>query len=313
MIDLRNIETFVLVARLGVFRRAAEELNTTQPAISARIALLERDLGVKLFDRRPRRVALTPSGVELLGYAERLLSLRSEMVQAIGGATSYKGALRIGVPETIVHTWFALLVERIAEDFPSLTLDIEVDSTVNLRQALAAERLDIAITHGPSMDGTLRSELLCSFPLAWAGRADLGFPDGPLSLADLARLPIVTFRRGSPPYAAVRGILDSNGLIEARIFGSSSIAGTVRMAIDGIGSCVLPPAVLQKELQDGRLRLLQIEHALPTLDFYVNFPRESRLHLARVVADLAILISKAYLQDLKLRSKNFISEIETED
>ena len=45
----------------------------------------------------------------------------------------------------------------------------------------------------------------------------------------------------------------------------------------------------------------------------MNFPREARLHLARVVADLAILISKAYLQDLKQRSKNLINEIETED
>ena len=51
MIDLRNLETFVWVAQLGGFRSAADKLNTTQPAISARIALLEDELGVKLFDR----------------------------------------------------------------------------------------------------------------------------------------------------------------------------------------------------------------------------------------------------------------------
>ncbi len=132
MIDLRNLETFVWVARLGGFRLAAEKLNMTQPAISARIALLEEDLRLQLFETRPRRGVLTPSGQELLRYAERILALKDDMVRAVGGNTSYKVALKIGVPETIVHTWLAILVDTLSRNHPTLTLDVEVDSTTNL-------------------------------------------------------------------------------------------------------------------------------------------------------------------------------------
>ena len=66
MIDLRNIETFFWVATLGGFRAAAEKLSATQPAISQRIASLESDLGVRLFDRDVRGIKLTAKGRELL-------------------------------------------------------------------------------------------------------------------------------------------------------------------------------------------------------------------------------------------------------
>jgi len=77
MVDLRNLETFVWVAHLGGFRTAAEKLNTTQPAVSQRIAQLEDELAVKLFQREARGAKLTVKGFELLGYAERMLALRA--------------------------------------------------------------------------------------------------------------------------------------------------------------------------------------------------------------------------------------------
>ena len=75
--NLRFIETFVWVARLRSFTAAAEKLNATQAAISTRIATLEEDFGVKLFERDKRTVTLTHSGEELLNYAEELRRLCS--------------------------------------------------------------------------------------------------------------------------------------------------------------------------------------------------------------------------------------------
>lgn len=301
MIDLRNLETFLWVARLGGFRLAAEQLHTTQPAISARIALLERDLDVRLFEDRPRRHVLTASGLELMHYAERILALREEMVHAVGGTGMHKGVLRIGVPETIVHTWLALLVDRIAQDYPSLTLDIEVDSSPNLQEALSAERLDLAMTYGPCSDPRLRSELLCSFPLAWmAGEAQADLPRKP-AFSALAAFPIITSRRGSPAYVAIRSLLDQHGFTSARMFGSSAIAGIMRMALDGIGTCVLPLAVVQSELRDGRLRSLDVDAELPMLDFYLSFPRETEVPLVRIVSDLAMDVARNYLRSSENR------------
>ncbi|MCB1543430.1 MAG: LysR family transcriptional regulator, partial [Rhodoblastus sp.] len=100
MFDFKEIETFYWVATLGSFRAAAGKLNTTQPAISQRIAGLEQTLGARVLSRDARLVAPTPRGRELLVYAEKLLGLRAEMLAAVGDVSTTRGVLRLGVAET---------------------------------------------------------------------------------------------------------------------------------------------------------------------------------------------------------------------
>ena len=115
MIDFKTLETFMWVANLRSFRGAAEKLHTTQPAISMRIAQLEDDLKVRLIERDRRMVAMTHKGQELLGYAERLMRLRAEMIEAVGDRSTMRGIVRLGVSETIVHTWLPTLIERVEQ------------------------------------------------------------------------------------------------------------------------------------------------------------------------------------------------------
>jgi DNA-binding transcriptional LysR family regulator len=104
---------------------------------------------VKLFDRDQRRATLTAKGFELLGYAERMLQLRADMMQAVTEKMALRGLIRLGVPETIVHTWLSRLIERLHAVYPSITLEIEVDTTPNLRAGLIAHQLDVAFLLGP--------------------------------------------------------------------------------------------------------------------------------------------------------------------
>ena len=94
MTDFKAIETFMWVVTLGSFRGAAQKLNTTQPAISQRIAQLEREVGVKLLQRDRRMVLPTPSGRQLMVYAEKLIGLRSEML--LSSATARRCAACCG-------------------------------------------------------------------------------------------------------------------------------------------------------------------------------------------------------------------------
>lgn len=295
MLDLRNLETFLWVSRLGGFRAAAERLNTTQPAISARIAILERDLGARLFDRRARRVLLTAKGSELIDYAERMLQLRADMLGAIGDPASLRGRLRLGVPETIVHTWLAELVEQISRTYPSVTLDVEVDSTPALREGLLAEKLDLAFLHGKTDDLRLATAPLCAYPLGWFAGRKVTLPKRALTFKDICRWPIVTFRRESAPHIAIRKMLSGAGMADARIFGSSSIAGTMRMAIDGIGPCVLPHAVVRGEVAAGRLRSLDVSYAVPPIEFFVSYAAKGGNRLAESVAEVATAIAARHL------------------
>ena len=107
-VNLKHVETFVWVATLGSFRKAAERLNCSQPAISSRIAALENLLGVKLFERQAGSFVLSAKGMELLPAANKLLVIGERFHAQASEGASMGGGFRLGVSETIVQTcWLA--------------------------------------------------------------------------------------------------------------------------------------------------------------------------------------------------------------
>jgi DNA-binding transcriptional LysR family regulator len=104
---------------------------------------------VKLLQRDSRSVTPTPGGRQMMLYAEKLIGLRREMMAAVMDRSAMRGVVRLGVSETIVHTWLPKLVERVANSLPNLSLEIEVDITPNLRARLMAQEIDLAFCLGP--------------------------------------------------------------------------------------------------------------------------------------------------------------------
>jgi len=288
MIDLRNIETFFWVSTLGSFRAASEKLNTTQPAVSQRIASLERDLGVRLFERDARGVTLTGKGHELLSHAERMLQLRRDMLQAAREQNVMRGPLRIGVAETIVQTWLPALVEHLHAAYPALVLQIEVDTTPVLRSHLTARQIDLAFLMGPVLEARFENLPLCAYPLAWVASPRLALGPEPLTLQRIGTLPVITYPSSSSPYLFVRDMLTRAGVQAPRMYGSASLSMVVRMTLDCIGTSVIAPVFLDKELASGELRLLDVRaDPLPDLAFTATWVQGPDSHVARVIAQLA--------------------------
>jgi DNA-binding transcriptional LysR family regulator len=291
MIDFRSIETFLWVANLRSFRGAAEKLNTTQPAVSMRIAQLEDLLGVRLLERDRRIVAPTPKGQELIGYAERLMRLRAEMIEAVGDRSTMRGIVRLGTSETIVHTWLPALIERVNAAYPNLELEIEVDITPNLRERLGNKDIDLAMLLGPVNDPNVHSRPLCSFPLAFMAGSKLRLPDKPADLETIARYPIVTFSRNTHPYIVLREMFARAGLA-VTIHASASLATVVRMALDGIGIAVIPPAILGNVTSPGKLRPVKTAAKLPPLNFVVAWSSSPDSFAAQKVAEIAAQVAR---------------------
>ncbi len=293
MPGFRSLEVFTWIARLGGFRAAAERLHTTQPAVSQRIAGLEHELGVRLFDRTARGVVLTAQGRALLEYAERMLALRDEMVAAVGAPGSLSGRLRLGVSETIVHTWLSRFVERAHALHPGVTLDIEVDVSPRLRAGLLAGALDLAFILGPVEEAGVEDLPLCRYPLAFAASPSLDLPEEPVPVAALLARPVITYPKSTKPTRSLEALLRVPGLPPPRIFGASSLSTIVRMTLDGIGVSMIPPAVVAREVAEGRLRLLRAAVEPPTLDYTASFPAGPTDGLARRVAALAVEVAGA--------------------
>jgi DNA-binding transcriptional LysR family regulator len=294
MINLRSLETFYLVAKMGGFHRAAEKLHTTQPAVSARVMQLERELKVQLFERDKRGSHLTAKGRELLGYAERMLALRTELVLAMAGQHVLGGTVQLGVSETIVHTWLADLLKRLNQEYPAITLEINVDSSANLATALADGGIDVALLLGPVSAGNAQNLPLCTYPISWIVPADCKLGPAQVTLEALAEFPIITFARSTRPYWQLTEMFEKAQLHKVRIFANSSLSSIVRMTLDGIGIAAIPRNVVADHLAEGRLRLVETEHEMPALSFTASFIKRPDMPLNAIVADLARQVAAEY-------------------
>lgn len=295
MVDFKALETALWVARLESFHATAERLNTTQPAISNRIADLEADLGTRLFDRTTRRVTLTPAGRHVIDYAERLMRLREEMIGTIANSAGRRGTLRLGVAETIVHTWLPGFLELMAAQYPALTVDLEVDISINLRERLMQHRLDLAFAVGPLATPTIIERELCRLPIRFIASPVLGLPSRRVGLDVIARWPILTFARNTTPYAQVVRLFANTGAQPPRIFASTSLATLIRMALDGLGVAVIPEAIVTDELASGQLVLLRPGRSFPDLQFvaaWLDLPEHMLIGEIVELADRAAQVGR---------------------
>ncbi len=286
--NLRQIEAFIWIANLGSFRKTAERLFTTQPAISSRISNLEDSLGVKLFERDTGSVRLTAAGLELLPYAERIMRTAETMRERAGDPTRFSGLLRIGVSETIVHAWLPTYIKRLYSLYPGLDVEITVDVTINLRTELIARSIDLAFLMGPISEYTVANSALCDFPLTWIASPSLGIdPKTPLDGNALAANTILTYARNTRPYAEIQRYFHDVGTEPVRVFPSSSLSACIRMAQDGMGIASLPAALVESHLSNGSLIALNAEWTPSSLHFTTSYAFEPNRPILEKAAALA--------------------------
>ncbi|MFT4074272.1 MAG: LysR substrate-binding domain-containing protein [Asticcacaulis sp.] len=146
MIDLRHLRYFMAVAELRHFGRAAERLHLTQPPLSRAIAGLEADLGVQLFERRPRDLALTPAGEQLLRDSRLVLdTVETARRNARLAALGESGEVVLGFMMHATHTVVPDLVRRFTARYPHIQLGLRETVPNRLVEALNAGRIDAGI------------------------------------------------------------------------------------------------------------------------------------------------------------------------
>lgn len=282
-----KLETIVWLARLGSFTATAERLHTTQAAISQRVAAIERELGVVLFERTSRTLKMTPKGLELLPYAEKIVDLSAEMMAKVAEKGAYHGTIRLGAVETIVHVWLPRLIEHVRRECPNVVIELLVDTSVVLRDGVAKGILDMAFLLEPVNDPGLIKIPLCTYPLAWVASPALGLLGKRISLGELATLPIITFSRQSLPYALIKDMFRGLDIPPVRLNASASLTTTIRLTVNGMGVSMLPPIAIKSELADGRLHIFETDSVPPALTYIAIYPATPLNPIAEVIARMA--------------------------
>jgi LysR family transcriptional regulator, transcriptional activator of the cysJI operon len=154
-----RLKVFRTVAKHLNFRKAAEHLFLTQPAVTLQIKALENDLGVRLFDRTAGRISLTSQGAVLLGYANKMASLVTEAEREIGTSDGkVSGELTLGVSTTIAQYVLPRLLGAFLDEHPNVQFSLHSGNTSEIVQLLLDDKVSVGLIEGPARERGVRCE-----------------------------------------------------------------------------------------------------------------------------------------------------------
>ncbi|WP_035350906.1 LysR family transcriptional regulator [Edaphobacter aggregans] len=215
-----RLKVFRTVAEAMSFRKAAEVLHLSQPAVSQQIRALEEEARVRLFDRaggdgRGSQIALTEAGRVLLVYANRAAATMAEAERALAALNhEVTGELRLGASTTVAQYLLPRILGAFLKQYPHVRMSVVSGNTEEIAEAVAEERVALGIIEGPPMRRDVTTEpmapdelvLIVSPGHAWAQRK------GPIAAAELATVPMLMRERGSGSRRVVERALKQAGL-----------------------------------------------------------------------------------------------------
>lgn len=203
------------------FRKAAEVLHLSQPAVSQQVRALEEEAGARLFDRaggegHGTQIALTEAGRVLLGYAERAATVMTEAQKALAALNDgVTGELRLGASTTVAQYLLPRILGAFLRQYPQVKLSMVSGNTEEIVEAVAEEKVALGIIEGPAMRREVKTErmvkdemvLVVSPNHAWAARRGRW-----ITPEELTKVPLLMRERGSGSRRVVERALRKAGI-----------------------------------------------------------------------------------------------------
>jgi len=283
--DMDQIRTFVAVARGRSFSGAADALHRSQPAISRRIELLEREFDIPLFERLRGGTVLTDAGAAFLPYAEMVLAAAKDGAEALrAGRQGEAGKISLALVGTLANTTLTNVLRRFGRKYPKIRLDLRTatsrevgelvqrgEATLGLRystgsnpgvvsQTIAEERLVVVASRDHPLPGDRRHQ-----PAKLAGERWVAFP---------ARQTQESFvQLIQRKFLAAR-------LDDAEIIPIDSLTAQKRLVEAGFGIALLAESGIQEELKLGTLKVLNIPALRADIPIAIVYRRNGYLSAA---------------------------------
>ena len=252
--EIGQVEAFLAVGTFGGFRRAADALRVTQPAISARIKALEDSLGVSLFDRNQSGFALSAAGRAFRPHAEQLLRAVADARQAVHDLRPASGgALQLAAALSICTYLLPDVLKNFQAAHPKTMITVRSGHSKEILEMVLAGEAEIGLARSlnhPEVETlSLRDDPLLLVaaphsPLARARRATLN---------DIASQPLIFFDRGSSDWTLTHGLFRRAGLVPNVVLEVETIETAKRMVERGMGLAFLPHLAVAPELRRRRL------------------------------------------------------------
>ena len=263
--DLTGFDLLLSVARTGSIGRAAAEHGVSQPAASARMRLLEAQLGLALIERSPRGSRLTPAGALVAGWAQAVVDAAAALeVGLVALRHERDSRLRIAASMTVAEYLLPVWLTALRAVDPGAVVALSAVNSAEVAQAVLADAADIGFIEGPEIPDGLHAEpvgrdrltLVVAPAHPWARRRS-GVP-----AAELARTPLVSREAGSGPRRFFEEALRAQAGLErvppaAELSSTTAIKAAVAAGA-GSGPAVLSSLAVAAELSAGTLRAVPV-------------------------------------------------------
>ena len=269
-ITLRQLRYFVAVARAGQFSLAAVEASVSQSTISNGVIAIEDELGVRLFERQPQGVALTPEGQDFLRHARHILeSVRDAVESPRYKERTLTGTVRIAASYTLLGYFLPELMARFRASYPGVDMQLQDMSRIDIEDAVLAGNVDIGIvilSNVQHQDRFGHAVLVRSRRQLWVA------PTHPLaqirspSLQDIAAYPYLLLTTDEGEHSALQ-YWKQNGLHPAIAMRTGSIEALRGLVGHGFGVTVLSDMVYRPwSLEGKRIEARPVQGAIPHMD-----------------------------------------------
>jgi DNA-binding transcriptional LysR family regulator len=263
--DLATLNAFIAIAELGSFSEAAERLHLTQPAVSKRIASLEQQLNVRLFDRLGREVSLTEAGRALMPRAYQILNVLDDTRRALTNLNGeISGRLTLATSHHIGLHRLPPLLRAFTRAHPQVALDIQfLDSEVAYEEVLHGRAELAVITLAPETREPVYAVAVWDDPLDFVAAPEHPLArNGAISLADVAHHPAVFPGGNTFTHHIVRRLFEAQGLTP-NIAMSTNYLETIKMMVSiGLAWSVLPRTMLDEQVARLPLPGIQLTRQL---------------------------------------------------
>ncbi|WP_426142692.1 LysR family transcriptional regulator [Pseudomonas sp. DWP3-1-2] len=263
--DLANLNAFIAIAETGSFSGAGDRLHLTQPAISKRIAGLEQQLKVRLFDRLGREVSLTEAGRALLPRAYQILDVLEDTRRALTNLTGeVTGRLTLATSHHIGLHRLPTLLREFTRLYPQVALDIQfLDSEVAYEEILHGRAELAVITLAPEPHHLIKAVPVWDDPLDFVAAPEHPLTNsGPMTLENIVRYPAVFPGNNTFTHHIVSGLCEAQGL-KPDIAMSTNYLETIKMMVSiGLAWSVLPRTMLDEQVARIPLPGIQLSRQL---------------------------------------------------